>query len=245
MAGHAGLDVDYYPGNQAMKWLLEETNLAWTGLYLPVAGPGLGAKATWKGKYGFLKASGWGVAPIYVGKQRNSIKLRAKAGAERLEGYMDGTEAAKLASQETIPHGCVLYFDFEGGDYPTKAWLDYFTGWVQAVLDQHYMPGIYCSYLVVKNGLLRDLALRNNRPEARPVIWAINYKLGIGKAFPDPYQIYPTDEPADSGVLNASCWQLGGNCRIFWETKVGKQVQKMPLKVDLDTSVFLDPGLRA
>jgi Domain of unknown function (DUF1906) len=238
--GYAGIDTARYPGNEAMQWLCKETNLWWTGLYLSVGGIGLTDKATWRGKYPVLRNMGWGVAPLYVGKQRNSPKLKARAGHERLDGYLDGTEASALALREAIPTGCVLYFDYEGGDQPTRAWMEYYAGWVQAVLDFYYYPGVYCSHRVARF-LVSDVAQRLERPGGQLEVWSIKYDLGIGKQFKDDERTYPNTDPGSSGYSDASCWQMGGNCSIPW-VQASARGRTQRLKVDLNSSVYQDPG---
>ena len=102
MSAHAGMDTARYPGTTTMQWLWDNTNLAWTRLYLPVKGPGLQDKLTWVGTCPVLRGMGWGVAPIYVGKQRNSTTLKAHRGAEEFNGYLDGVEATALPASQAL-----------------------------------------------------------------------------------------------------------------------------------------------
>ena len=93
---YSGMDKDFYPGDEAMSWLRTETNLRWTGYYLPVAGPGLASKKTWGGTYSTLRAMHWGIAPLYVGEPRNSVKLAQNRGRERRDGPGDDEVEAPL-----------------------------------------------------------------------------------------------------------------------------------------------------
>jgi Domain of unknown function (DUF1906) len=62
---------------------------------------------------------GWGVAPIYLGKQPRTVAARFR-GKEELEGYKDAIAATTLAAGDQMPSGTVIYFDLEGGDIPTR-----------------------------------------------------------------------------------------------------------------------------
>ncbi len=68
----AGMDVAGYPGDLVMQSLIINTNLKWTGFYLTPA-PSQGHNLKWMGKHDFLRGLGWGIAPIYVGRQVKSI----------------------------------------------------------------------------------------------------------------------------------------------------------------------------
>jgi hypothetical protein len=57
--GIAGLDKRDYPGGNIMQWLINNTNLKWTGFYLAPA-PCQG-NTSWMNKYNTLKNFGWGV----------------------------------------------------------------------------------------------------------------------------------------------------------------------------------------
>lgn len=238
----AGFDMsDPYPGHEVLDWLRKNTNLQWVGIYLAVKDRDSGitaARGTWKGKFSSLRAMGWGVAPIYVGKQVGTVKNLARGmggvTAEVFEGANDGDEAVGLAAEERIPDGTVLYFDAEGGDRWPDSYVQYLGAWVKTVLTRKkYVPGIYCS---------PDLALqfvqgmRNvPNPPWSWSVWAAKYKHG-GQAFTAPY---PTDlayHPRNSGCGFAVAWQYRGNIQIP-ASQTGRTI-----KVDLSTSIRPDIG---
>jgi hypothetical protein len=222
---YAGIDTAKYPGDSTMEWLWDEhnSNLYWVGYYLPEKG----SNQSWKGKYTFLKGMGWGIAPIYLGKQPRTVASRFR-GKEELEGYKDAIAATTMASSDQMPSGTVIYFDLEGGDIPTSRYLDYYTGWMKGVLDQGYLPGLYCSFLVAPH-----VAQRMVKVQAPPLIWAVKYSYGMNKAFKNPY---PEDAPSASGYPLASSWQCAGNSYISGPGHA--------LLMDLDTSIWKDPGSR-
>jgi hypothetical protein len=216
-----------------MQTLLNSSNLRWLGFYLPVTGPGLADKLTWVNNFGVLRNMGWGVAPIYVGKQPNSHGLLAKRGEEQLNGYMDGIEAAIFASREGIPLRTVIYLDQEIPSQD-KPWLDYCFGWVKAVIDQKYVPGIYCSY-TIGNTLIHLMTQRS--PDARPEIWVWNVdKYPAHHTFANLNDI-PIPDPTKSGSSMASSWQYvhGSSIRL-------PGIALSP--VDFNSSNFSDPGQR-
>jgi hypothetical protein len=65
------------------------------------------------------------------------------------------------------------------------------------------------------------------------LIWAVKYSYGMGKAFKNPY---PEDAPSASGYPLAGSWQCAGNSYISGPGRA--------LLMDLDTSIWKDPGLR-
>lgn len=227
---YAGIDTINYPGDKTMEWLWDEanSNLWWVGYYLPEKG----SSQTWKGKFTRLKAMGWGVAPIYIGKQPAVVKAyhsgKGKAG---LQGYFDGITATVMASTDKIPEGTVIYFDLEGGDISssTHVFMEYFKNWMKCVIERGYIPGLYCSYLLAPQ--MTKVMITVQGP---PLIWAVRYIHKAGKSHKNPY---PTDPPVGSNFPMASSWQLAGN---NWIT--GPNQTK--LWMDLNTSIWQDPGLR-
>jgi hypothetical protein len=260
MGVYAGIDLERYPGDRAMQWLYDNSNLFWTGFYLASGkGKGWTTETTWWRQYSTLKAMGWGIAPIYIGKQPDSPKLQMAAQQSKAvgEGYSDGLEAVRLASRAQIPAMSVLYFDLEQHALPQR-WKDYYFGWMEAVLDSLYWPGIYCYPSVVPE-LLNSVGKQNfDRPDSpRPQVWvADTNKAGkmLGqmsfkdwvkdpqKAYPD----FPTPHPSEVKVAAATSWQYAHGVTVYWldDSKPGKP-RTMPLSpVDLNTSVYRDPSKR-
>lgn len=230
----AGFDMARYPGDAAIRWLWDwrNTNLNWLGFYLAVTGAGFADKKTWQGKFGLLKSMGWGVAPIYVGKQPGSPKLKSMHGKERLEGYKDGIEAASLAKAEKIPERTILYFDYEPGDQMSEPYLQYQMGWIEAVRDQGYRAGIYCSYLVGPQ-YAAEMPVRLKTPDVIAGMWLYNVRrYASAKGMKSPF---PTDPPSQSGFSGATAWQLAHGKTI--------RVDGKPLgPIDFSSALSADPG---
>jgi hypothetical protein len=204
-----------------MAWLKANTNLVWCGLYLGPA-PSHGS-ASWMGTREALDAAGWGIAPIYVGQQtlgpgRHVVSLA--------QGAIDGQDAAALAGQEGFAPGSCLYLDLENGPPFESPQVDYVSAWANAVVDNNFQVGVYCSHAFAAD-------VQNLLPAAR--IWAI--KVSTVQAHPFPGTNFPDLHPAGSGYPAAAAWQLGQNCCL---SMPGAPVIS-PL-VDLDSATTPDPG---
>lgn len=226
----AGFDVARYPGTDVMKALYEQSNLEWVGFYLPVAGPGLDDKKTWLNTCRTLRSIGWGVAPIYIGKQPNSHSLASVRGHEQDNGALDGLEAANFAMNEGMPARTVIYFDQE---IPSSdpAWLSHYLGWATAVYDRGYKPGLYCSFTIAQ-AIGSFIEQRN--PKAKPEIWVWNInQYPAGQSYSDLNKI-PAPDPRGAGG-GGSSWQYvqGSSLRIL-----GRTISP----VDFDSSDTRDPG---
>ena len=173
---------------------------------------------------------GWGVAPIYVGKQPHSTSLNLTRGREEQNGYADGVEAAGFALNELMPARTVIYFDQEipSGD---AAWLSHYLGWATAVYDQGYKPGIYCSFIIAQT-ISHFVTQRNSNATPEIWVWNIN-KYPAGQSYSDLNKI-PAPDPAGAGG-GASSWQYvqGSSFRIL-----GRPFSP----VDFDSSDTSDPG---
>ncbi|MBL8211743.1 MAG: DUF1906 domain-containing protein [Bryobacterales bacterium] len=242
-SGIAGFDIAFYPGDQAVQWLWDNSNMWWMGYYLMVAGPGFSNKATWQGKFEHLRSIGWGVAPIYVGKQPTSLKLKQRAGKEFHEGLADGAEACRSAVLAQVPRTTVLYFDLEYG-HTTKRWLEYFWGWVTAVLNQQYVAGLYCSYLVAGavESYIKERGIQVS-PDPVPVIWAFHPTL-TPTTHKDMNAI-PAPLPLGSGTMSAVNWQFAQHAGIHYINEERPKKPKVHLTVDLNSSYHKDPGTRS
>lgn len=228
--GFAGIDKDRYPGDQVMASLKRNTNLKWTGFYLTPA-PSQGHTLGWMGKHGFLRDLGWGIAPIYVGRQVKSIP-DSDHRMSAANGTIDGVRAARLASSTGI-NGTVIYLDFEHGlpleqdrKQPTVV-RDYYAAWADSLRNEGFRPGVYCN-----SNLATGLAAAV--PDG--VVWAVNFSKFPRKLFQNPF---PAPDPVQSGSTDASVWQLKGNITIEYDDIGGGKKRAF---VDLNTSDSADPS---
>jgi glycoside hydrolase-like protein len=221
---YAGIDTAKYPGDSTMEWLWDEhnSNLYWVGYYLPEKG----SDQSWKGKYTFLKGMGWGVAPIYLGKQPRTVAARLR-GKEELEGYKDAIAATTMASSDQMPSATVIYFDLEGGDIPTSRYLDYYTGWMKGRHRSRLPAG---ALLLLPRRAARRAADGQGAGAASDLGGEVQLRDGQG------LQESVDDAPTAPGYPLASSWQCAGNSDIRGPGHA--------LLMDLDTSIWKDPGLR-
>jgi len=252
MPFYAGFDSGDYPGDASMRSLLADTNLVWCGFYLYPSD-------TWLPHYAAIKQMGWGVAPIYIGKQPSSAKLQAIISnhlghkdalnaALYANGKIDGDEAVARAVQATIPPPCVIYFDVE--EFTTlPAWLEYYRGWCRAVINHGYSVGLYAPTGQAKWVIDQLMAMRSF-DIALPYVWSGTQS----KVNPDPKVVpeadflstpLPTPDPA-TPLASATSWQHIGNYGIKWNdttTTPGKTTHRRFAPIDFDSSVYRDPGL--
>jgi hypothetical protein len=220
MPGFAGLDTYAFPGDAALAWLKANSNLAWCGYYLAPAPSH--QETSWMGRRAGLVATGWGIAPIYVGQQLAGPGSHIVTAAQ---GAIDGGHAAALMSGEGFPAGACVYLDLEDGPPFRSPRTDYVTAWAAAVGAGGYAPGVYCSHAIGE-------AVHALVPRARA--WA--FKVATTAPHPFPGTNFPDPPPAGCGYTGAYMWQLGQSCRIALGTAPGS------LEVDLSSAVAPDPG---
>jgi hypothetical protein len=218
MPAFAGFDVDIYPGDTVMNWLLANTNLAWCGYYLAPAPSH--PESSWMGNRGNLQAAGWGVAPLYVGEQ---VIPPGSENPSAWKGTQDGNDAADTMNAEGFASGSCVYLDLEDGSLPAQL-AAYTLAWCTAVDARQYQPGVYCSHVIAQR-------VHNLFPGA--ILWAFKVPK-VEPAFANPF---PTPNPVGSGYGGANAWQLAQNVPI--------SVPAAPngtLKVDLSSALVQDPG---
>lgn len=250
----AGFDTFAYPGDEIMTSLWDNTNLYWCGLYL-------GPRFNWGPHYNKIAGMGWGVAPIYTGKQPgHSPKLTAIAAAHPghsaaqrearrkalyENGRGDGTEAIQQARSSGIQPPMVLYFDVEHTP-PDANWLVYFKGWCRALVDQGYNAGLYTRSdhaAWVTHQLLTEPGFDTVMPQ----IWIAKYKRANANGSSVPAQDflpspYPTPNPAESWV-GATLWQHIGNFGMKWDDPLRPTGHRKFAPVDFNSSIYRNPGM--
>jgi hypothetical protein len=220
MAGVAGFDTSEFPGLPQMRWLKNNTNLAWCGYYLGPA-PNHG-NTGWMGQRAALADEGWGLAPLYVGQQLNRRGLHNITGPQ---GITDGRDAVGLLSHEGFRPGTCVYLDLEDGP-PLESRSEYVAAWVDTVIAGGFQAGVYCSYLIASDvHVLRD----------KVRVWAFHVQTTAEHPFPGTN--FPDSHPAGSGYSGASIWQLAQSCRL---TLSGAPSTFM--LVDLDSAITPDPA---
>ncbi|HME35883.1 MAG TPA: glycoside hydrolase domain-containing protein [Candidatus Sulfotelmatobacter sp.] len=246
----SGFDSAGYPGDANMRSIWDNTELRWCGFYL---GPG----SDWNPHFPQIQDIGWGVAPIYTGKQpgsshklqaihnRNAADPKALKTALWDNGVLDGQEAVDQARASHIPLNTILYFDVEDTTLDPD-WLEYYRGWSRGVVDRYYGVGLYTrrEHAAWLMGKLMGDGLSKPFDICMPTIWIARYNranangsdipatdfLGDPLPAPDPKTVYS----------DAAMWQHIGNFGLKWTDSAGKTRKFAP--VDFDTSIYPDPG---
>jgi hypothetical protein len=240
-----------------MQSLFDWTNLWWTGFYL-------GPNYNYMDKYLMLRRIGWGILPIYWGRQplgycsalkRNLppkraarfdvAKCRAREELHGSEsdafdlGVKHGADAALLAAAAQIPRGSTVFLDCEI-PHSDQRWFSYFAGWVRGLVSGWYRAGCYCSFFQsFPDRLLTNFSKRPNKllwEKELPVIWAMR-RTSMEKTFRAPF---PEDDPR-GGSPRAAVWQHAHNANLRWTDPSQPREMFLPV-VDLNTSIFRDPS---
>jgi uncharacterized protein YraI len=189
-ASFYGMDLAAYPGDDAMQAWWNDSPFYYTGFYL---GPApYHPDTSFMDKRQVPADQGWGLLPIYVGRQADSWNLD--------KGKEDGDDAANLAASAGFPHNTVIFLDIETSLPLSDSFLSYVTDWVSEVESQGYIAGVYC---YIDNAS----QLRNALP-ANVEFWVAHYtRKDLPPSIPSP---------ADSGVSFASAWQfVGDTCLTY------------------------------
>ncbi len=139
-----------------------------------------------------LVDQGWGLLPIYVGRQADSWNLD--------QGIEDADDAVNLAASAGFPRNTVIFLDIETWSPLSYSYLSYVTDWVSEVESKGYIAGIYC---YVDNASQIGSALPDNVQ-----FWVAYYTCNdLPSSIPSP---------ADSGVSFASAWQFVGDTYLTY-----------------------------
>jgi hypothetical protein len=224
VVGIPGLDKSIYPGDNIMQWLLNNTNLRWTGFYLAPAP--CRVDRSWMNTYGSLQSMGWGFAPVYLGQQNNNTRCPQANNLTQPQGVTDAIDAATLAAQAGFPSGSVIFLDVEQGGILPSSFITYIRSWIEELTNnQSYSPGIYCSYLAANQ-------IQAAVPSVTIAFWV--WRIGIIPCPNASTATYPDPDPSQSSIPYASAWQFAQECDI----DAGGTI----ITVDLDSASTADPS---
>jgi hypothetical protein len=184
------MDLAAYPGDDVMQTWWNDSPFYYTGFYL---GPApYHPDTSFMDKRQVLVDQGWGLLPIYLGRQADSWNLD--------QGVEDGDDAVNLAVSAGFPQNTVIFLDIEASSPLTDSFLSYVTDWVNEVQNKGYQAGVYC---YVGNASQIGDALPDNVQ-----FWVAYYTGGdLPSSIPSP---------VDSGVSFASAWQfVGDTCLTY------------------------------
>jgi uncharacterized protein YgiM (DUF1202 family) len=207
-----GMDTSPYPGDGVMQAWWNNSPFCYTGFYL---GPTpYHPESSFMDKRQVLVNQGWGLLPIYVGRQADSDFLNAA------NGRADADNAVTLAVSAGFAPGTTIYLDVETPLPLTGAYMNYVTAWVHELQSKGFSAGIYCN---TKNASQISSALTGS-----VAFWVAHY---IGDSLPTA----ALSPAADTGVAFATTWQFTGDSSLSYGG--------YPLSVDLDVSTSRDPSM--
>lgn len=146
------MDTDAYPGDAKLTDWWANGPFWFTSFYLA---PTLQHTDTsWMDKYSTITNMGWGLLPIYVGRQRNQSEY---LNAE--QGKKDAKDADGLGRKAGLPTGSYIYLDIEVGGHLEDDSISYIKSWAHSLYnDYNYIPGIYCSYKDTADQIQNELS---------------------------------------------------------------------------------------
>jgi Rv2525c-like, glycoside hydrolase-like domain len=195
----SGFDTGSYPGDAAINTWASKSPYSFVGFYFDAPCHTTATFKTWKGKYLHLKASGLGLAIVYVGLQQGGC---GQAKLSRAKGIEHGQDTVTKFTAEGFPNGAIVFLDVEHYNGALSALMeDYIRGWISAILDSGKVKvGIYCP--TSKANEIRAAARKEYAahalPGGSPAFWAVKV---------DPHFDRATSTPGGSGVSDASVWQ--------------------------------------
>ncbi len=213
---YAGFDRDDCPSLDLMARLRAETNLVWTGFYLPAPS---NRGSTWRGQRAALRAQGWGLCPTFVGQQ---VTGAGSHNVSSTQGGADAQRACEAMRAEGFAPGSRVFLDVENGLPFGYAQRAYIAAWIDGVAAGGFVPGVYCSFEAAP-------IVAVMRPAAK--LWVFRVRTTAPHAVDGTQFIAP--EPALSGFAGASLWQHDDSALL---TRFGG------LLVDLDVADTPDPS---
>ena len=205
-----GFDATPYPGDNVMQAWWNDSPFCYTGFYL---GPSAyHSDASFMNKRQTLVNQGWGLLPIYVGRQADSDHLDTPTG------IADADDAANLAVS---------------AGFPTQ--YHYLSGYRNRVPVDKQLPEL-CHHLgrggSWQGVWCRDLLQHQNTPIRSGVRFRAPHSGW--RTTPETACRSSVLSPADTGVSYAGSWQFTGDSSLTYGGD--------PIDVDLDASTYRDPS---
>jgi len=209
-ASFYGMDLATYPGDDVMQTWWNDSPFYYAGFYLGPAPDH--PDASYMDKRQVLVDQGWGLLPVYVGRQAANRYLSPQSGAG------DADDAAGLLASAGFPRNTAVFLDVETSRQLTAEYLSYVSAWVNEIQNQGYTAGIYCNTC--------NASQLNNALSGNVQFWVAHYTCSDLPA--------SSTSPADSGVSFANAWQFTGDSYLTYGG--------VSLDIDLDTSTYTDPS---
>ena len=242
-AQHLGFDRNDYPGDANLAKLRK--HFEYTGYWLNVP-PGARTN-TWLGKRRKVEDAGFGFVVLYTGKMYKQLK-----GSEAADpGSADGLAAATAAKKEGFPKGTIIFLDQEEGGRLLPEQKEYLYAWVDAVIDNGYRAGVYCSGIPVTEEDSGETvnSAEDIRKDAGPR--KIAYFVAQDSCPPGPGCVLHAPLPKESGIEFADVWQFAQSPRRPDQTATCAKTYaadgdcyppELKLHVDLNTATSADPS---
>jgi hypothetical protein len=245
-AQHIGFDRNDYPGDSNLPTLHQ--SFEFTGYWLNTP-PG-GKTNSWTGKRKLIEKAGLGFVVLYNGKTYKQLK-----GAEAEEpGSADGLAAITVARKEGFPAGTIIFLDQEEGGRLFPEQKEYLFAWTDAVTDNGYRAGVYCSGIPVKEQASGETITTADDIKSSAGPRQIAYFIANDACPPSPGCTFKTDNPITpdtSGISFAEIWQYAQSPRRPDQTNSCAQTYaadgncyppNLKLHVDLNTATSNDPS---
>ena len=207
LAPYLGFDRNDYPGDNSLASL--RATFSYTGYWLN--NPPGATRNSWAGKRNTLLAHGFGFLVLFNG--RLDKELKASPNPANL-GHADAAGAAQSASTEGFPKDTTIFLDVEEGGRMLPEQKAYIYGWVDAIHQAGFRPGIYCSGIPAADGPGHTIVtaddLKQNAGARDIVFWVANDSCppSPGCAFP-----HRPPQPGTSRVSFAAVWQYAQSPR--------------------------------
>ena len=242
-AQYLGFDRNDYPGDSNLAALHQ--TFEFTGYWLNNPP---GAKwNSWTGKRKLIENTGFGFVVLYNGKTYKQLK-----GAEAEEpGSADGLAATAVAKKEGFPAGTIIFLDQEEGGRLFPEQKEYLFAWVDAVTDNGYRAGIYCSGIPVKEQDSGETITTADDIKSSAGPRQLAYFIANDACPPSPGCTMKAPTPDASGIAFADLWQFAQSPRRPDQTNSCAQTYaadgscyppKRKFHVDLNTATSSDPS---
>ncbi|MDR1539905.1 MAG: DUF1906 domain-containing protein [Clostridiales bacterium] len=219
---HWGMSAWHYPGDYAMKIIKEHSDFKFTGFYLTPS-PAHEKSHGWMDKRDVLESQGWGIAPIFSGRQPSSNERGTS-----LQGAFDANSAVSLARGAGFPPGTVIYLDVGAGIKVPASFIEYIKAWTERIEGHSsagYHPGVRCYY--------KSVSQVSQETKAR--IWAVK----VLPTWNCKYDVTESEAPSPSGcglsIKTIIMWELLERCI--------KSYKDVIVEVNLIASSSINPGM--
>lgn len=205
--GYLGFDRNLFPGADALP-ILRKT-FAFSSYWLS---PPPGEKTdTWLGRRELLRSQGFGFLLLYRGPESRELKREATAGEK---GTADAREAASVAKKEGFPARAIIFLDIEEGGRLPAAYHAYLRAWVDALAQEGFRSGVYCSGMPVKEEPGGSITTADDI-HAHVASQDLAFFIYNDACPPSPGCTFSPDPPAPTieGIRYASIWQFAQSPR--------------------------------